>query len=94
MGAADDWRVFGGVKAWVEDVEVVHVEDDLHLVTKVYLCTRVNAGDKVVGAIDQVEEDLVTHQLGDIDGNVNGFSDNAGGERIPGCGCLPVGYRR
>lgn len=74
-GTADDGGILG-VKAGIEDVEVVHIEDNLHLVTKMRLCTRVNAGDKVVGAIDQVKEDLITHQFGDIDGNIDRFGDD------------------
>jgi len=57
-------------------VEVIHVEDNLHGISILSFRARVNPGDEVVFAIDQIQEDFVTHQLGNVHFDRHGLCSN------------------
>ena len=51
----------------VKDVGVAHIDGQLQRVTRVRLHTRVYAGDELLVVLGhQIEEDFVTHQLGNV----------------------------
>ncbi len=58
MGSADGgWVLFVG--RGIEQVEVVDVESQLHLIADLEAVARVNAGNEAVLSANQVQEDLV-----------------------------------
>ena len=62
----------------IEDVEIIHVEDDLDRFTHVECRARVDPGGELVGSTDQVEEYLVAHQLGHVHPGIDFFGVDVG----------------
>jgi len=50
----------------VEEVDVVHVKGNAHLAANMGAGSRVHAGDELLLADEQIDKDLVAHQLGDV----------------------------
>src|SRR5450759_4090740 len=50
----------------IKDLEVFHVEDNLHLFTHLKAGARINPGYKLGRTAEQVKEDFISHQLGHI----------------------------
>ena len=75
--ALDDRRVLR-VDIRVKDVVVVHIKEYLHLVAKARGSARVDTGDEVVLTVDEVQEDFIAHQFGDVHFDIDWLGDDAG----------------
>jgi hypothetical protein len=63
---------------------IFHIEHNLGIISVFGFSAWVNASDEVVAAIDQIEEDFITHQFSDVNLGVDRFSDDARGSVLRG----------